>query len=93
MVCFQMERYMFEHVFQDLKAVKDGIALFFSGVPSELCSDECLTYAHNHLYQTVNCLEQVATDSVIGGISLKSDRHVLIAADSQLWCVYSLHRF
>ena len=87
---------MFEHVFQDLKTVKDGVAFFFPGVPSELCSDECLTYAHYHLNQTVNCLEQVATDFIIGGIGLKSYQRVL-SHEEQLLTVsydaYSLHKF
>jgi len=29
---------MFEHVFQDLKAVEDAVAFFFSNAPSELGS-------------------------------------------------------
>ena len=64
MVCFQMEFNMFEHVFQDLKAVEDAVASFFSN-------------AHNHLYHIVNCLEQ-ASDSNVGSIGLKSYRRVLI---------------
>ena len=49
-----MEFDMFEHVFQDLKAVEDAVAFFFSNASSELGSDECFTYAHNHLYHSVN---------------------------------------
>jgi hypothetical protein len=63
---------MLENVFQDLKAVEDAVAFVFSNAPSELGSDECFTYVHNHLYHIVNCLEQVAADSKVRSIGLKS---------------------
>ncbi len=65
---------MFEHVFQDLKAVEDAVAFF--------------TYAHNHLYHIVNCLEQVAADSKVGSIGLKSYRRVLIHEEQLLTVRY-----
>ena len=55
-----------------------------------------LTYAHNHLYHTVNCMEQVITDFIIGGIGLKSYRRVLIHEEQLLtvsYDAYSLHKF
>jgi len=88
MVCFQMEFNMFEHVFQDLKAVEDAVAFFFSNAPSELGSDECFTYAHNHLYHIVNCLEQVASGSKVGSIGLKSYTRVLIHEEQLLTVSY-----
>jgi hypothetical protein len=75
---------MLKHVFQDLKAVEEAVAFFFSNAPSD---DECFTYAHNHLYHIVNCLQQVTTDSKVGSIGLKSymrSQPRRIAADSQL---------
>ena len=83
MVCFRMEFNMFEYVFQDLTAVEDVVAFFFSNALSKLGSDECCTYAHNHLYHIVNYFEQVAADSKVRSIGLKSYRRVLFH-DSQL---------
>ena len=48
-VRFQMEVYMFQYIFQDLKAVEDAIAFLLPNAPLELGSDECLTYAHYYL--------------------------------------------
>ena len=79
---------MFQHVFQDLKAVEDAVAFFFSNAPSKLGSDECFTYAHNHLYHIVNCLEQVAADSKVGSIGWKSYMRVLIHEEQLLTVSY-----
>lgn len=61
-----MESNMFEYIFQNPKTVEDAVAFFFLNAPSKLRFDECLTYAHNHLYRTVNRFEQEAADSKVG---------------------------
>ena len=76
-----MKLNMFEHVFQDLEWVKDAVAFFFPNTQLELCSHEYFTYAHNHLYRSVNRLIQVAADSIVGSISMKSDWLNLIYED------------